>query len=470
MKYLAVDFGSTYTKATAIDADAAAVMATASAFTTITTDVMDGFTAALGMLGEKLGGGFVYDKLLCCSSAGGGLKMVALGLVPELTSKAAKMAASSAGAKVVKTYAYEISREEQEEIYEINPDLVLLCGGTDGGNKDVIIKNARLLCEIQRDFSIIAAGNKVASRELEAIFSASGKDCVITRNVMPAFGQLEIEPARKSIRDLFIRKIIEAKGLSGIQRMTEYEIIPTPLAVMKGCELLSLGTKKTPGIGEFLAVDVGGATTDVYSMAKGDPTFMNVLVKGLPEPYSKRTVEGDLGMRYSLGALLDELDADAVAQATGIPESDVRAWVTACTGNPDTIAPENSTERRLDEALARFAVELAADRHCGIVERVYTPVGEMFTLIGKDLSDVPSVIGIGGVLTNSADPAAILGGAVFSLKKMNLMLPKAPRFLLDKKYIFSSMGLISIVDPELALNIMKHEIQSIPEGDHGIEE
>ena len=470
MKYLAVDFGSTYTKVTAINADAGEVVGTASAFTTIATDVMDGFTAALDALHTRLGGEFVYDTLLCCSSAGGGLKMVALGLVPELTAKAAKMAASSAGAKVVKTYAYEISQEEQDEIYTINPDVVLLCGGTDGGNKDVIIKNAGLLCEIKRDFSLIAAGNKTASRELEAILRASGKDYVITKNVMPVFGQLDIEPARKSIRDVFIRKIIEAKGLSGVQRMTDYEIIPTPLAVLKGCELLSLGTKHTPGMGEFFAVDVGGATTDVYSMAKGEPTFSNALVKGLPEPYSKRTVEGDLGMRYSLGALVDEVGVQAVAAATGVAEDDVCAWVAACTKSPDTVAPENSVERRLDETLARFAVALAAERHCGVVERVYTPVGEMFTLNGKDLSDIPFIIGIGGVLINSKRPASILRGAVFSTKKMNLMLPKAPRFLLDTKYIFSSMGLLSMVAPELALKIMKQAIQSIPEDEHGVEE
>ena len=109
MKYLTVDFGSTYTKLSAIDADRGCVVATAAAFTTIDTDVRVGFRNALARLEESLGEPFAYDELLCCSSAAGGLKMVALGLVPELTSKAARLAASSAGAKVVKTYAFEIS-------------------------------------------------------------------------------------------------------------------------------------------------------------------------------------------------------------------------------------------------------------------------------------------------------------------------------------------------------------------------
>ncbi|MDR2726442.1 MAG: glutamate mutase L, partial [Deltaproteobacteria bacterium] len=261
MRYLTVDFGSTYTKLAAVDAGEARLLGVASAFTTIATDVTLGLNAGLESLSERIGR-FEYDELLCCSSAGGGLKMVALGLVPELTAKAAKMAAESAGAKVIRTYAYEISEAEQAEIAAVGPDIVLLCGGTDGGNRDVIVKNAALICETPGSLAIIAAGNKSASRELEDIFKASGKAYVITKNVMPTFGRLDTEPARNAIRDIFIERIIDAKGLAEVQRMTKHEILPTPLAVLKGCELLSLGTQKTPGIGEFLAVDVGGATTD----------------------------------------------------------------------------------------------------------------------------------------------------------------------------------------------------------------
>lgn len=119
MNYLTVDFGSTYTKLTAIDTDRAEIRATATAFTTIETNIIDGYNTALSLLEEKAGS-VAYEKILCCSSAGGGLKMVALGLVPDLTAKAARMAASSAGAKVVKTYAFEISKDEQDEIARID--------------------------------------------------------------------------------------------------------------------------------------------------------------------------------------------------------------------------------------------------------------------------------------------------------------------------------------------------------------
>lgn len=469
MRYLAVDFGSTFTKLTAVDGDAASIVGTAKAFTTITSDVTDGFNTAMEALQEQTGG-FVHDRLLCCSSAAGGLAMVAVGLVPELTAKAARMAAESAGAKVVKTYSYELSLAEQEEIRAVGPDIILLSGGTDGGNKDVILGNARLLAAIDGDFSIIVAGNKSASRELENILSSAGKRFVITKNVMPVFGALEIDAARACVRDIFIERIIDAKGLSRVQRMTPQPIIPTPLAVLTGCELLGRGTKTAAGIGDFLAVDLGGATTDVYSLSKGEPSVANVQKKGLPEPYAKRTVEGDLGMRYSARFLLDTVGAECVAEAASASPDEVERWVERCTAAPATVAEAGSRECRIDEALARCAIACAVERHCGSMERSYTPLGESFVLTGKDLSGVGAVIGIGGVLQNSADPAALLQGAAASARSRaaGRMLPLAPAYYLDKQYIFSAMGLLSQADPDLALAILKKELQPLPEGCHGL--
>ena len=461
MHYLTVDFGSTYTKLTLIDVANAQIVATASAFTTITTDVLEGFNNAWQKILAQQPDAH-YDRLLSCSSAAGGLKMVALGLVPSLTSKAAKMAASSAGAKVVKTYAYEISHAEQEEIYEINPDLVLLCGGTDGGNKEVILANARRLAEIDRPFAIVAAGNKSASYDLEEIFAQCDKKCVVTENVMPEFGQLNILPARQCIMDLFISRIIDAKGLGAVQQRAELEIIPTPFAVLKACELLSKGIdEEHPGWGDLMAVDLGGATTDIYSMTDGAPSMDNVLIKGIPEPYSKRTVEGDLGMRYSLKALEDETDVKALARAYGVTPEAIVDWVERCATNPDTVAEPGSQEQVIEEALAHSAVDIAVERHAGVISKVYTPIGEMFTLVGKDLTQVPRLIGIGGALINSSDPARILSGSRFNPQRYEYAKPKEPQFYLDKRYIIASMGLLSQVAPEVALTILKREVLPI---------
>lgn len=461
MHYLTVDFGSTYTKLTLIDVANAEIVATASAFTTITTDVLEGFNNAWQKILAQHPDAH-YDRLLSCSSAAGGLKMVALGLVPSLTSKAAKMAASSAGAKVVKTYAYEISHAEQEEIYEINPDLVLLCGGTDGGNKEVILANARRLAEIDRPFAIIAAGNKSASYDLEEIFAQSDKKCVVTENVMPEFGQINILPARQCIMDLFISRIIDAKGLGEVQERAELEIIPTPFAVLKACELLSKGIdEEHPGWGDLMAVDLGGATTDIYSMTDGAPSMDNVLIKGIPEPYSKRTVEGDLGMRYSLKALEDETDVKALARAYGVTPEAIVDWVERCAASPDTVAEPGSQEQVIEEALAYSAVDIAVERHAGVISKVYTPIGEMFTLVGKDLTQVPRLIGIGGALINSSDPARILSGSRFNPQRYEYAKPKEPHFYLDKRYIIASMGLLSQVAPEVALTILQREVLPI---------
>lgn len=461
MHYLTVDFGSTYTKLTLIDVANAKIVATASAFTTITTDVLEGFNNAWQKILAQHPDAH-YDRLLSCSSAAGGLKMVALGLVPSLTSKAAKMAASSAGAKVVKTYAYEISHAEQEEIYEINPDLVLLCGGTDGGNKEVILANARRLAEIDRPFAIIAAGNKSASYDLEEIFAQCDKKCVVTENVMPEFGQLNILPARQCIMDLFISRIIDAKGLGEVQKRAELEIIPTPFAVLKACELLSKGIdEEHPGWGDLMAVDLGGATTDIYSMTDGAPSMDNVLIKGIPEPYSKRTVEGDLGMRYSLKALEDETDVKALARAYGVTPEAIVDWVERCAASPDTVAEPGSQEQVIEEALAYSAVDIAVERHAGVISKVYTPIGEMFTLVGKDLTQVPRLIGIGGALINSSDPARILSGSRFNPQRYEYAKPKEPHFYLDKRYIIASMGLLSQVAPEVALTILQREVLPI---------
>lgn len=465
MNYLTIDFGSTYTKLSAIDGAQEKIVGTASSFTTIETDVMEGFHNALTQLHEQIGE-FRYDQLLCCSSAAGGLKMVALGLVPELTAKAAKMAAASAGAKVVKTYAYEISKSEQDEIGQIKPDLVLLCGGTDGGNKEVIVANAKRLAQIPENFAVIVAGNKSASYELEAVFKEAGKPYVITENVMPEFNKLNIEPAKQCIKELFISRIIDAKGLSQAQALSPYQIIPTPLAVLNACELLSKGTLHTPGIGDLLAVDIGGATTDIYSMSKGHPTLDSVMYKGLPEPYNKRTVEGDLGMRYSLSALLEEVNLELLEMNSGIPAQAYREWVAACTDNPDLLAQAGSEEQRIEENLARMAVDIAVERHTGVYAQAFTPLGEVFTLVGKDLSEVPYVIGIGGVIVNSQSPAYILEGAVAKPLDFEHPKPKAPAYLLDQKYIFASMGLLSAVDPDLALKLLKKEIINVTENSY----
>ena len=460
MNLLTADIGSTYTKLTAIDSIQKKIIATSSAFTTIETDVLEGFNKAYTKI-KKTAPNFNYDKLYCCSSAAGGLKMVAIGLVPELTSKAAKLAASSAGAKVVKSYAFELSSNEQKEIQNIDADLILLSGGTDGGNKEVIIQNAKKLTEIEGNFRVIVAGNKSAISEITEIFRATNKQFVITENVMPSFNKLNIEPAREKIKELFINHIIEAKGLNKLQKMSDNDIIPTPLSVLTACELLSEGTTDVEGIGELIAIDIGGATTDIYSIAEGYPTVTNTIIKGLPEPKSKRSVEGDLGMRYSLGSLSDELNLASFLKSASIEKDIFDGWINKCINRPESLAERESVEQVIEEFLAFSAAKIAVERHVGKYELIYTPLGESFALTGKDLSNIITVIGIGGVIANAMNPIEILKSVEKSPEDVNYAKPLKPDFFIDESYIFSSMGLLSKEHPNLAHKLLKENIVQI---------
>jgi len=431
---LAVDFGSTFTKVTAVSDTK--IVGTAKAFTTIQTDIRDGLDIALMELHRQTGP-LEYSHRFAASSAGGGLKMVALGLVPALTAKAASMAACNAGAKVVKTFSYELSDAEAQEIYDINPDLILLSGGTDGGNKEVILHNAKILANIGRDFCVIIAGNKSAASDAAKIL---GKNAVVCGNVMPEFNKLDILPAKDAIRTIFMEKIVEAKGLGEIAKTFSAPIIPTPLAVFEGAQLLS------ESLGSILVVDVGGATTDVYSMCDGTPTIPNVVQKGLPEPFAKRSVEGDLGMRYSMDALVEG-------------DKDLETYQVKCIANPSYIPPPHSSDVMLDEKIAGIAVDIAVERHSGRLEQFFTPYGESFCQIGKDLTKIKYVIGLGGSIIYSKNSQNILSNAIQN--KNDFLKPTNPRFLIDKEYIFSAMGLLSRYKKSLALKILKKEMMEV---------
>ena len=148
---LLIDFGSTYTKVTAVDLEKEVIVGTASSFTTINTDINEGLHRAIEIL-EKQTGKLKYDEYLACSSAAGGLKMIASGLVPGVTTTAAKEACLGAGAKVIKVYSFEMTEEDIEEIEKIKPEIFLLAGGTNGGDKKCILHNAKCYQLVRQSF------------------------------------------------------------------------------------------------------------------------------------------------------------------------------------------------------------------------------------------------------------------------------------------------------------------------------
>lgn len=453
---LLIDFGSTYTKITAVDVEQEQVLGTARGITTVETDIMDGLNQALAALTAKTGK-LEFEKVLACSSAAGGLKMIAVGLVPEMTAEAAKRAALGAGAKVLKVFTHELNEYEIEEIAGLKPDIILLAGGTDGGNQKVILHNARMLAELGLDAPVVVAGNKSVTPAVVKILSEKLSVVRPTENVMPKLDELNIEPARAVIRDIFLKRITEAKGLNRANKMVDRMVMPTPAAVLRAAELLSQGAGKEPGLGDLMVVDIGGATTDVYSIAKGDPTVGGVNLKGLAEPFGKRTVEGDLGMRYSAGALLKAAGAELIAEFAGVTEAEVVAYVLKVEDDIDHL-PQTEAEARIEIAMGKACVRLGADRHVGHLITYFTPMGSTFVQHGKDLTKVTAVIGTGGVIVNNPEPEEILKGILFDEADPLVLKPKEARFPIDKEYIMSAMGLLGEEYPQVAVRMMKKYI------------
>ena len=453
---LLIDFGSTYTKVTAVDIESEQLLGTADSYTTIETDVGEGLQSALNKLHAKTGP-LDYTARYACSSAAGGLRMVTSGLVPELTAEAAYQASLGAGAKVLKVFSFQLTEDDVAEILEINPDIFLLVGGTDGGNTECILHNARILAGADFDFPVIIAGNRTAARECERILS--GHEVHICENVMPKFGTLNIEPARKKIREIFLGRIVQAKGLSKATELISGILMPTPSAVLKATRLLAEGCEGESGIGDLIAVDVGGATTDIYSMADGMPRDAATVYKGLPDPYDKRTVEGDIGMRYSVRGIVEAAGLSRICQLSGLEKARAEELIDLIAAAPDTLPEPGSDLEKLDFALASMAIETAVTRHAGSMEETYTLMGLTYIQSGKDLRNVKQVIVTGGSLIRTRRTADIAAHALFSpLAPMSLRPVKAD-IRVDRKYILAAMGLLSEYYPQIALRIMKKELE-----------
>ena len=463
MNTLLIDFGSTYTKLRAVGTDPPRVHASAQGPSTVTSDVTVGMDLALADLERRLGRLPGFDVRLACSSAAGGLRMVAVGLVRELTLEAARQAALGAGAKLVGSFAQRLIRADVDAIADCMPDIVLLAGGTDGGNSEVIIANARALADSALDCPVVVAGNRAASDEVAACLAGSGKPVIVTENVMAEFGTLNIEPAREAIRKVFIERIVHAKGIDAAAERFDAVLMPTPAAVMEGARLLSEGTEGCAGVGPLVVVDVGGATTDVHSVTEGEPAQGGVVRRGLPEPYVKRTVEGDLGVRHNAQSILQAAGVGEIAECAALAPEEVVAMVDRCAGD-STRLPRTEAERRLDAALARAATRLAVTRHAGTIETVYTATGPVVVQYGKDLRNTAAMVATGGVFAHGPDPAFILGGGLAHAGEPLSLRPTEPDLLLDSGYLLYAVGLLGSVDPRAAVMLARENLVDVGGG------
>lgn len=446
---LLIDFGSTYTKLRAVDLDRRRIIGSGQGPSTVSTDIAIGMKAALADLERRCGGLPRFKYRLASSSAAGGLRMVTIGLVRELTAEAARQAALGAGAKLVGSFAYRLTASDMERIAALAPDIVLLAGGTDGGNSEVVLHNAGVLAASPVACPVVYAGNRDAGDEARRLLA--GKTLACTENVMPEFNVLNIEPARAAIRQVFIERIVHAKGIDRAAADFDQVLMPTPAAVLEGARLVADGLSGTRGLGSVLVVDPGGATTDVHSVASGEPA-PGVVPQGLPEPRVKRTVEGDLGMRHNAGTVVEAAGLAAIAADARLDAARASRLLAQVCADVERL-PGTPEEAAFDQALARAAVRIAVRRHCGTVATVYTATGPVTVQHGKDLSRIDAVIGTGGALAGSPEPRAVLQMALADPSEPLALMPRSPRLLLDRDYLLYACGLLQSVAPQPALEL-----------------
>lgn len=440
---LIAEIGSTTTLVTAFDDLGGAVRCCGqgqAATTVLEGDVTRGLSAAVADLEKNIGESVQYDRMLATSSAAGGLKMCVHGLVYDMTVKAAEAAALGAGAVIRQTTAGKLRNSELDETAAIRPNLILLAGGTDGGERETILYNAEQLAKSGLTAPVIYAGNRQAAGEAEEILKRAGVPVFVTENVYPRLDALNIEPARKIIHRVFTEHIVKAPGMEHIREMVSGAILPTPGAVMESAMLLY------ETLGDLAVIDIGGATTDVHSVAEGSEEVAKQLTS--PEPFAKRTVEGDLGLYVNAGHLVDQIGAELLSRELGIDVDRVME-------NYKPI-PETPEQLVLTQRLCREAGVTAAVRHAGRLRYVYTPSGRRTVAEGKDLSCVKTVIGTGGGLTRLPGHEELLR-QIADCNGSGLMLyprPGAARLLFDRDYIMASMGVLSKTDPGAAKKLL----------------
>jgi uncharacterized protein (TIGR01319 family) len=462
MRYaLLIDFGSTFTKVTAVDLISEEIVGTASAFTTVDSDIGTGLNVALDRL-RRVTGDIAFEFKSACSSAAGGLRMMVSGLVPELTAEAARLAALGAGARITRLFTNELTRRDLIAIEADPPDIFLMTGGTDGGNRACMEKNAEKLRSLSVRFPIILAGNRQAIDACED--ALADFPVTVCPNVMPSFGVLNIEPVQREIRDLFLKHIVNARGLSKTKEILSDILMPTPSAILSAMKLLADGTEKETGIGELMGIDVGGATTDVYTIARGEPVDMNVICKGLDEPYAKRTVEGDIGMRYSVAGIVSEVGQSWISERSGLTADDCATYISELSDDKSKVPlTHDDALARFDHALASGAVEIATRRHAGVLEEAFTTSGLIYVQTGKDLRSVRQIIFTGGSFIHAQSPLDIARHALYTERYPMSLRPKQATVLRDDRYILSAMGVLAEREKDIALRIIKREL--VPLGD-----
>ncbi len=425
-RLLCVDVGSTFTKAALVDSSGELV-ATAATLTTIATDVLDGYRALVAELGPH----GPVDDVLAASSAGGGLRLAVVGYEREVTAQAGHRVGLSAGARVVHVTAGAMAGPEVAALRAARPDLVLLVGGTDGGNAEVLLHNASRIAKARLGAPVVVAGNIDARDDAAALLASTGRHVVVADNVLPAIGVTTPDSARGAIRSAFLEHVIGGKGLSRGPEFAAMVQAPTPDAVLDGVGALADVVE-----GDVLVVDIGGATTDVYSAVRPQGEDAGLAKDVVAPLWQSRTVEADLGMRWNAEGVVEAARREGLTLPEGL-----EAYAARVARDPAHL-PANEQERAWDLALARAAAVVAVRRHARADGPGSSP---------RPLADVRLVVGSGGVLrhASAADRQVVLG-SVAGDHAGGWRVPREAALVTDTAYLLCAVGLLHRTHPDAA--------------------
>lgn len=411
-------------------------------------DVRIGLQGAIDDLCKKKGiDSLEYDEMLATSSAAGGLKMTVHGLVYDMTAKAAKEAALGAGGILHFVTAGRLRRTDIAKIKEINPNLILIAGGVDYGERDTALDNAEMIRAMGLKTPVIYAGNVENQEEMKLIFDEeSGMKLYNVENVYPKIDALNVEPCRKVIQDAFEDHITNAPGMEHVRDMVNGPIIPTPGAVMECTKLLY------DCIGDLIVLDVGGATTDLHSVATESDQVARIMIA--PEPKAKRTVEGDLGVYVNRMKVIESIGEEKLreqCQKAGIDlDKTLESYVAI---------PKTEDEVKLVEMLTTEAVLRAVERHAGQIRYIYGPSGRSTVAEGKDLTQVKYIVGTGGALTRLPHRVDIMKKIAKHNETGMLLFPSEhAEILVDNDYTMASLGVLSKKHREGAIKLLEKSL------------
>jgi len=435
------DVGSTFTKVAAVDLDTGALLSTAAHRTTVESDVLHGLDAAIGQATASLPGGADISTIRVCSSAGGGLRLAVVGYEQLVTAEAGHRVGLSAGARVVHVAAGRLDTGALAGLRADRPDVVPLVGGTEGGDSEVLRHNGGRLAAARLRIPVVVAGNIDVRDEITERLTANGTPVVPTENVLPRIGELNPQPARAAIREVFLRHVIGGKGLSRGPRFASLVRGATPDIVLTAVERLADDL-----VGDLVVVDVGGATSDVYSVLSPDPDAQTVPMREVAGTlWRSRTVEGDLGMRWSATGVVQA----AAAERLLVPGEKVTLGNAGRLRADDpSFLPVTETDRSAEARIAQLAATIALRRHARGETRASA----------KDLRRVRLLIGSGGVLRHASRAAEVALRAVLADHAGGWALPRAASVVVDLDYVLAPAGLLAVDYPKAAAALLRRHL------------